>query len=345
MIVTPEGSAAVYEKLIKEPIDAPLVPYKHMRTETYTTNGKHTVAIVRTNDRVEGFKEAFRLIGGLSKLCKGVKGEIIIKPNCNTDDPFPRNTSHETVRVIAEGLIDTGFPADRICVGDASGRFRGLPTRYTIENMGIKAVADELGIQVGYFEEEEWVTVKPPKSVAWPDGIRIPKRIYEADRVILTPIMRPHRTPIFTIALKLPVGLIDPVAREWLHFNQNENFINKMIDLNLTFTADFVATDGMKFYTGRPPTFDEMASPGIVIVGSNSVASDAVAVCLMKQHKAHRMEDLPIREHLSFKVGEERGIGSSSLSKIELVARNLAGDPAFDDTVNFVKKELAYERS
>jgi uncharacterized protein (DUF362 family) len=87
-----------------------------------------------------------------------------------------------------------------------------------------------------------------------------------------------------------------------------------------------------------------MVSPGIVIVGSNSVASDAVAVCLMKKHRAHRMEDVHVRDHLSFKVGEERGIGSSSISKIELIANDLVGDSEFSDTVNFIKTELAYER-
>jgi uncharacterized protein (DUF362 family) len=344
MIVTPEISAAIYDKMVKTPVSAPLSPYKLMRDEIYKLNGKHTVALIRTEDREAGFKEAFKQIGGLKRLCEGVKGEIVIKPNCNTDDPFPRNTSHETVRIIAEGLISAGFSRDRICVGDTSGRYRGLPTRHTIENMGIKGVAEELGIQVGYFEEEEWVTVKPPKSIAWPNGIRIPKRIYDADRVILTPIMRPHRTPKFTIALKLAVGLIDPVGREWLHLNQNENFINKMIDLNLTFTADLVVTDGMKFYTSRPPTMNEVVSPGIVIVGSNSVAADAVAVCLMKQHKAHQMEEIPVREHLAFTIGEERGIGSSSLNDINLITKNLTDDSTFEDTVNMIKEELSFKR-
>jgi uncharacterized protein (DUF362 family) len=345
MIVTPESSAAVYDRLIKEPIDAPKVPYRPRRPEIYLRNGKHVVSLVRTEDRVTGLKEAFALMGGLKSLCEGVKGGIIIKPNCNTDDPFPRNTSHETVRVIAEGLIGAGFPASKICVGDASGRFRGFPTRHTIENMGIKAVADDLGIQVGYFEEEEWVTVNPPKSVAWPMGIRIPRRIYEAERVILTPVMRPHRTPVFTIALKLPVGIIDPVAREWLHNNQNENFINKMIDLSLTFTPDLIVTDGMKLYTSRPPTMDEVVAPGILIVGSNSVAADTVAACIMKQNKAYRMESTPVREHLSFVFGEERGIGSSSLSDIELLTKNLTDDKKFGDTVNLVKEELSYRRA
>ena len=344
MIVTPESSAAVYDRLVKKPVDAIAVSYKSRRPEIYKRNGKHVVSLIRTDDRRAGFMEAFKDVGGLKRLCKGVKGEIIIKPNCNTDDPYPRNSSHEMVRIIAEELISTGFPARKICVGDTSGRFRGLPTRYTIENMGIKAVADDLGIQVGYFEEEEWVTVNPPEGVAWPMGIRIPKRIYDAERVILTPVMRPHRTPIFTIALKLSVGLIDPVAREWLHKNQNENFINKMIDLSLTFTADLIVTDGMKFYTSRPPTMDEVVAPGIVIVGSNSVAADAVAACIMKQHKAHRMESTPVREHQSFVVGEERGIGSSNLSDIELITRNLTDDDTFEDKVDLVKKELSYQR-
>jgi uncharacterized protein (DUF362 family) len=344
MKVTPEISAAVYDSLLKEPILGPIAPLKVRRKEIYAKESKHVVTIVRTDDRGKGLTEAFTLMGGLEKFVRGTKGEIIIKPNCNTDDPFPRNSSHKTIRCIAQGLINAGVEPERICVGDTSGRYRGLPTRYTIENMGIKRVADELGIQIGYFEEEEWVTVYPKESVAWPDGIKIPKRIYEADRVILTPIMRPHRTPIFTIALKLPVGLIDPVGREWLHRNQNENFINKMIDLSLTFSADLIVTDGMQFYTGKPPTFSEVVSPGIVIVGSNSVAADAVAVCIMKRYKAHRMEEVPVREHLSFVIGEERGIGSSDIKNIELLSSNLAGDPEFDDLLDFINNELSYER-
>ena len=153
---THEDSDAEYYRLIENPIPGPLVPFKPLRREVYSTNGKHTVAIVRSNDRRAGMREAYRLMGGLGKLTDGVSGEIVIKPNCNTDDAFPRNSHHETVRVIAEGLIETGFPAEKICAGDTSGRYRGLPTRNTIEEMGIKAVADDLGIQVGYFEEEEY---------------------------------------------------------------------------------------------------------------------------------------------------------------------------------------------
>jgi len=337
---THEESMAVYQRLVDNPIPGPLVPYNEFRKEVYKTNGKHRVAVIRTNNRREGITEGLKKIGGINKFVEGIDGEIIIKPNCNTDDPFPRNSHHETVRVIAENLISAGHPAENICVGDASGRYRGLPTRNTLEEMGIKAVADDLGIQAGYFEEEEWVTVKPPRATSWPDGIKIPKRIHEAGRVILTPIMRPHRSPIFTIAMKLGVGLLDPVGREWLHWNSNADFMNRMVDLNLAYTTDLVITDAMKFFTGAGPVHNVMGEPGLIIVGSNRVAADAVAVCIMKQHHSIRTVDIPVREHLTFSIGEDRGIGSSGIEDIDLITSDLVGDPDFPDVVNKIKEEL-----
>ena len=331
----------VYDRLIQEPIPGPLVPYKSQRPELYKTGEKHTVAIIRTDNRRKGIQEGFRLIGGIQKITKDIKNQIVIKPNCNTDDPFPRNTHHETVRVIAENLIQAGLSPDKICVGDASGRYRGFPTRNTIKEMGIKQVADDLGINVGYFEEEEWVTVKPPKASAWPNGVKIPKTIYDADRVIFTPIARPHRTPYFTINMKLGVGLLDPVGREWLHWNKNADFMNRMVDMNLAWSVDLCVTDIMKLYTGKPPVHETMAEPGIVIVGSNSIATDAVSVCIMKQNEASRLADIPVREHLTFTLGEAQGLGSSGIDDINLISANLAEDPEFDEVLKKIREELA----
>ena len=338
---THEESMAVYDGLVKNPPPGPIVPYNSPRPELYSNGQKHKVVIVRTGNRQLGINEGFRLIGGANPIVKDVKNEVIIKPNCNTDDPFPRNSHSETVRIIAQNLIESGLPSDKICVGDASGRYRGLPTRNTIKEMGIKKVADDLGIKVGYFEEEEWVTVKPPTASAWPDGVKIPKRIYEADRVIFTPIVRPHRSPYFTINLKLGVGLLDPVGRDWLHWNKNQDFMNRMVELNLAFSTDLCVTDVMKFYTGKPPLHDEMVEPGIILVGSNRVATDAVAVCLMKQYGAHRLADIPVRDHLSFTLSEAKDMGSSSINDIDLVVSNLADDNEFGDRVSQIKEELS----
>jgi len=106
MKVTRENSMREYHRLIENPPPGPGVPFTPFREELYAVKGKSAVAIVRSDDRRQGIREALRLIGGVERLCDGVKGEMVIKPNCNTDDPFPRNSHPETVRVIAEGLME-----------------------------------------------------------------------------------------------------------------------------------------------------------------------------------------------------------------------------------------------
>jgi hypothetical protein len=64
----------------------------------------------------------------------------------------------------------------------------------------------------------------------------------------------------------------------------------------------------------------------------------------MKQYKSHRMEDIPVREHTSFTLGENRGLGSSSIDDIELLSSNLEGGPLFEDVVSQINEELSYQR-
>ncbi len=330
----------IYDRLVKSPIPGPLVDYLPLRPELFPEGQKHKVIVVKTNNRRKGIFEGIKQIGGIKPITENIRKEVIIKPNCNTDDPFPRNSHPGTVRAIAEALIEEGLKANKICVGDTSGRYRGLPTRNTIHEMGIKKVANDLGLQLGYFEEEEWVTVKPPTATSWPKGVKIPRRIYEADRIIYTPIARPHKTPYFTINLKLGVGFLDPVGREWLHWNNNQDFMNRMVELNLAFSVDLCVTDMMKLYTGKPPIHEAMVEPRIIIIGSNRVATDAVAVCLMKQYGASRLSNIPVRNHLSFTISEKRGLGSSSIQDIELSALNLIDDPEFDERIEQIREEL-----
>lgn len=338
MEVTQDSSMREYNQLLKDPPEGPLVPMKPYRVDPYVFDGKSVVSIVRSDSRSEGIQEALRLIGGVKPLCEGVEGEIVIKPNCNTDDPFPRDTHPETIRAIAERLIEAGFPTEHIVVGDMSGRGRGLPTRHTMANLGITEVAKELGLRISYFEEEDWVTVKPPRSRAWPNGIMIPLRIYEAGRVILTPIMRPHSTATFTISLKLAVGLIEAIGREWLH--NGEAFYEKMVELNLAYQADLVVADAMRILTDKDLTYRHAAQPGIIIAGSNRVAADAVSVAVMKHYKVHGTSDRPVLGHEQLMLAEELGLGSPRLDRIILKTSNLAEDEGFDDIISTINAEL-----
>ncbi|KON29414.1 hypothetical protein AC482_06565 [miscellaneous Crenarchaeota group-15 archaeon DG-45] len=335
--VTHESSMGAYERLLRDPPAGPEAPLRPRRPDAYSVDGRGVVAVVRSKSRVEGIRESLRLIGGVEPIMEGVEGEILIKPNCNTDDPFPRDTHPETVRAIAESLLSAGFPAERIIIGEISGRARGLPTRHTMRNLGITGVAEDLGLRISCFEEEGWVTVRPPGGGAWPDGIKIPRRVHEAGRVILTPIMRPHSNATFTISLKLAVGMIDAVGREWLH--DGEAFYEKMVELNLAYSADLVVADATRIYVDSE-AFHDVAEPGVIIAGSSRVAADAVSVALMKHYGAHGASDRPVMEHEQFTISEGLGLGSPRLDGFDLRTSNLAGDEGFDELVSRIRKEL-----
>jgi uncharacterized protein (DUF362 family) len=335
----------IYRDMINNPLPGPLVPYKSLREEEYNENKKSIIAVVRTNQRSKGIREAFKMIGGLEPLVKGLSGEILIKPNFNTDDPYPRNTHPKTIGVIADSLIKAGVSAKNIVVGETSGRARGLPTRHTMENIGVKKVADELGLQLCCFEEEEWVTVKPSLSRYWPKGIKIPKRVYEADRIILAPVMDLHRGPLtFTLGLKLGVGILDSVGREWLHNGPDypePDFLEKMVEINLAYSTDLVVMDGMKFIRERGAKINAVAEPGIIIVSSNRVATDAVAATVMKHYKAHSMVNKPVLEYPTLTMSPALGLGSPKIDDMVFKTLNLTDDDSFTYIIELIQKELS----
>ena len=338
MKVTHESSVEVYKRLLKSVKPAYEVPMKRYNLSSYAIDGKNVVAIVRTEDRKDGIRDAIKLLGGLKPLIKGINGKVVIKPNCNTDDPFPRNTDAETIGIIAECLIMGGIPAEHIIVGDMSGRYRGLPTRNTMKNMGIIELTEELGIQTAYFEDEDWVTLRHPLAKKWTNGIKIPKSIYEAERIIFTPILRPHEDATFSMCMKLGVGLMDVEGRELLH--NGEFFYEKLAEFNLAFPVDLCIVDGLSCFIDSGPEFTKMVNPGIIIVGNNRVATDAIAVSIMKQLGAYGISDKPVLENEQFIWASKLDLGKPIFSEINLKYSNLTDDPNFEQIISKIKDDL-----
>ena len=338
MIVTSENSMRLYREMASNPPAGPLMSMKAVHDSPYRRDGKDQVAIVRTEDRAKGIRKAIELMGGIGQMVKGVKGGFLIKPNCNTDDPYPRDTHHETIRTIAEVLIEEGVKPGQITVGDMSGRARGLPTRATMENLGITQVAEEMGLNVSYFDEEEWVTVEPRKSKWWPKGLKIPRTVYDSERIIFTPILRSHTSATFTCSLKLGVGLIDAEERDWLH--DGKDFYEKMIDINLAYQVDMVIADALRMNTGLRTAPGDEVSPGIITASNNMVASDAVSAALMQRYRTVRVVDHRTQDQTQFKLAEKLGLGVPNLSGIHLGHLDMANDDGFEGLMNYIRSEL-----
>jgi len=318
--------------MLENPAEAPSVPV-NPRAPVMEYNH---VVLARTFEREKGIRKAVKLLGGMKNLLEGVEGNVVIKPNCNSDDPYPMDTDPETVRVLAELLIEEGQPPGNIIVGDMSGRRRGLPTQRTMENLGYNALVEDLGIQLRYFEEEPWVTVNP-SAESWPTGIRIPRCVHEADRVILAPVLKPHRESVFTASLKLGVGLLDAVGREWLH--DGHDFMQKLVEVNMAYPVDMIVVDAMKMNTGRTSYAQEVDS-GIIIAGGNRVSVDAVGMALMKMNWVKGVSDYKVREFSKFKIAQELGLGSPNYGDMKMMRINMTYDDGFQDVFKAIVQEL-----
>jgi len=83
-----------------------------------------------------------------------------------------------------------------------------------------------------------------------------------------------------------------------------------------------------------------MVEPGIIIIGSNRVAVDAVAVGVLKQFRAYGLETKSILEHEQISRASKLGLGTPELTSIDLRTKNLEDDSNFEILCVLIKKEL-----
>lgn len=320
-----------------EAADALRVENRPLRPNVYVENQRSLVAVVRTEDRRSGIAEALRLIGGIMPAIENLeKGYVLVKPNCNSYDPFPASTHPETAKIVIELLLGEGLRKEQIVVGDMSGP-AWLPTEATMEKNGILGVAKKLGVRVSFFEDEEWVWVKPTGASSWPEGFRIAKTAYDASRIISLPCLKTHQFGgVFTLSLKNSVGLINPADRTILHKKPG----TRIAEINLAYTTDLIVLDGLQCFVSGGPAHGKKVCSGVVVAGSDRAAVDAVGVSILRFHRAEGIADVKVKNHEQLKRAAEIGVGYMNADMISLRSSNLADDEEFDDLMTFVKHQF-----
>jgi len=313
-------------------------PLREVKPPRVAPGARSRVAIVRSSDRVEGIREAVKIVGGVTPLLKGLREYVLVKPNTNSHDPFPAGSHPDDVRTVVQMLVEGGCPKDRIVVGDMSGP-NWLPTRKTMRLNGILSVAEELGVKASFFDEEEWVKVKPPRATTWPNGFEIARTVYNASRIISLSCLKTHGFGgVFTMSLKNSVGVVHPANR--LYFHRSPDMRKLIAEINLAYTPDLVLVDGMRCFTRGGPAVGELVDSGVIIAGTDRVAIDAVGASVLKYYKAEGLTGIPVKKQEQLARAAEIGLGNLDAEKIELHAVNKAQDPKFDVLMSFVRSEL-----
>ncbi len=275
-------------------------------------SSKAKVALIKTNNRQEGVRQAFSLLEPPSM--KGIP--VFIKPNFNTSDPAPGSTHNDTLTAIIAEARKRG--CGPITLGERSGP---PPTAKVMQEKGIFDLAKELNFSLINFEElaeNEWVPFKPEGS-HWSDGFAIPRPVVEAPYVISTCCLKTHGFGgVFTMSLKLAVGLTPKRLMREMH--RSPDMRRMIAEINLGYQPKFILLDGVEAFVDGGPSTGQKVQADVFIAGTDRVAVDMVGLAVLKELGSNEaIMGRKIGEQEQIARAIELGLGINNPAAIELV--------------------------
>jgi uncharacterized protein (DUF362 family) len=276
------------------------------------TRQKAKIALIKTNDRAKGVREALRILDFAPVKNK----RVFIKPNFNTADPPPASTHNDTLSQLIAEIRDRG--ASEITVGERSGP---PETKKVLEDKGIFELAKKLNFKIINFEElleKDWVHFNPTGN-HWKNGFYLPRQAVEAEYLASLCCLKTHQYGgIFTMSLKLSVGLTPKKLMRELHSSPD---MRKMIaELNQPYTPQLVVMDGMEVFVDGGPMKGTLKNANVIVAGCDRVAMDAVGVAILKELGSNEnIMGRKIFEQEQIKRAVELGLGISKPEQIELI--------------------------
>lgn len=278
--------------------------------------GVAQVALVKTMDRAGGVRRAIELLG-----INPVEGkDVLLKPNFNSADPPPGSTHPDVLRTLVTRLKEMG--AGKITVGDRSGMG---DTTAVMRMLKVFDLANELGFDVQVFDDlgaEGWVEVQPSGS-HWKQGYLLAAPCLDCGALVQTCCLKTHRYGgIFTLSLKNSVGMVakyHPETRynymQELHGSPDQR--RMIAEINAAYSPALVVLDGVEAFVSGGPDRGELATPGVMLVGTDRVAIDAVGVAILRQHGAVFQGAIFEQDQIARAV--ELGLGVDAPEKIEFL--------------------------
>jgi len=281
------------------------------------------VSLVKTGKREEGIRKSVELLD-----INPVQGKkVILKPNFNTADPYPGSTDPETLRELIKYLQELG--AEKITIGERSGP---VQTSEVMEKLGAYKIAEELGTEIINFDElpaEEMVKVNPPGS-HWKNGFEVPRMLRDAECIVASPCLKTHQFGgIFTMALKLAVGIIPKAGTTYMKELHSSPHMGKMIaEINYAYKPCLFIMDGMEAFVKEGPMTGTRKRVDLFMAGTDPVSIDAVGVAILKElGSTPEIMDTAIFKQEQIARAVELGLGAAHPGEIELIS----GDAESED--------------
>lgn len=234
---------------------------------------------------------------------------VLVDLNLLLDESYEYGniTSPETCEAIVDFLInELKVTPENIWVGDGG---YSSSTPGAIKRLKLPEMAEEYGFNVIDLNYDERIdNVKPDDALAL-QSVNIAKTAMDVDVIISVPSLKTHSMAVTTLSIKNLMGTLQPKG------HMHSNLHKKLADLlsifhprtKLAVIDGFIGSDGME-EGGHPVKMD------VIVAGTDFVAVDTVGSALIGYSP---------NECKYLKYSAEMGLGTSDLSKIEVIGDSL----------------------
>jgi uncharacterized protein (DUF362 family) len=239
--------------------------------------------------------------------------DVLIKPNCNTNDPYPGITDLSSLLSIINEVKQV--TSGTVSVGDQGY----TPSLVVYKSSGMDPHVEQAGAKLLTLNE----TYRVRKS-DWASNIpdfRVYTDVYDAPIIINTCVLKRHHTANYTCAIKNNVGTVsgpDAVStRRYLHY-EAPSFVNTVVDIAGVVNPELNIVDARTVLTVGGPTYQSgvPVNANKVILCGDIVATDAYCAEIL----AALDQDFTFDMALPIVFGADAsGLGTSDLSEVEII--------------------------
>lgn len=274
-----------------------------------------SVVTITTGARWEAkkiIKEGLDLLGGIKTVVK--KGDVVLlKINLGYPEPeglppWTCTTDYFIVSALTELFLEAG--AKKVITAESPAH--GITSEYMFKSTGIKEVVEKAGGEVCYLDKEEYVLRKVPGGVILKEQW-IPKVYLDADVVVNVPKVKTTRIGNkFTLGYKNLIGYLPQDERApWHRVPEHFYFL---VDLYKLLPSTLTVMDGLVCMEGEGPRYGNPVEWGVIIMGKDPVATEAVTVLSMG-HQPYEQGVLPI--------AAKAGQGTMNIDQIEVRGKSI----------------------
>lgn len=249
-------------------------------------------------------------LGGLSKLV-GADQNVLVKPNCNANEPYPGISDADSVGAIIREV-------KKVTTGTVSAGDQGYyPFNYNFAGMG--PAIDQAGGQV-LIPVETYNVRRDTWASNVPD-FKVYKDVYDAPIIISTCVIKRHHTAIMSCAMKNNVGTVAGpgavLTRNFLHY-QTQDFMSAVADIAGVVNPDLNIIDARSVLTAGGPSIRDgiVVHANKLVICGDIVATDVYCAGILDSLDAG-FEAVSIQP--TIQMAASLGLGTSDLSQVEII--------------------------